>query len=353
MRHLMTAGLFTYFISLSVNGSSMKGASEITVATTPVQTREVARNLSLIGNLRSKNSVVIASQVNGKIEEIYIQSGDTIQANTALLSLEQAKAKAALAEEKAALKDAQRKLHEFTKLFQRGALTKTELDAQQSLVDIAKAREAAAQVDVSDRILLAPFSGTVGLVDIQIGQLVSVGEALVYLDDLSQMQLDVKVPEAYLSELDEEVEIIAYSKAWKNQSFKGHLSILDTRINPDSLNLTARINIDNANDQLRPGMLMEVVMQFKPKLALTIPVQAIEYSGTKRFVYRIDAEGKSRRTEVKLGARFDNTVSVESGLTEGDRIVIEGLVRMRDGVKVKDLGAVQTAPAPKLNQSGN
>lgn len=311
----------------------------IAVATAQVESRPVARNLSLIGNLKSENSVVIASEVAGKIDQVYVTAGQQVKAGDPLLKLDADKAAATVAEAQAFYGDEQRKLNEFTKLHKRGALTKTELDAQQASVDVAKARLDAAKADLDDRHLKAPFAGTVGLVDITKGQLVTAGEALLNLDDLSLMQLDVNVPEQYLSELNKDIHVSANSKAWRDKTFDGELTAVDSRVNNDSLNLRARININNDERLLRPGMMMEATMAFEPEVSAVIPVQAIEYSGTKRFVYLVDSEGTAHRTEVKLGARIDNLVTVENGLEIGDRIVVQGLVSMRDGTKVNDLTA--------------
>lgn len=311
----------------------------IAVATAQVESRPVARSLSLIGNLKSENSVVIAPEVAGKIEAVYVKAGQQVKEGDPLLTLDSAKSEAAVAEAQAFHKDELRKLNEFSKLHKRGALTKTELDAQQASVDVAKARLDAAKSDLDDRFIKAPFNGTVGLVDITRGQLVSVGESLLHLDDLSQMQLDVNVPEQYLSELSKDIDVVANSKAWRGKTFEGKLSAVDSRVNNDSLNLRARIDINNDDRLLRPGMMMEATMGFAPTVSAVIPVQAIEYSGTKRFVYLVDDKGIANRTEVKLGARIDNLVTVESGLEIGDRIVVQGLVSMRDGTKVNDLTA--------------
>lgn len=268
-------------------------------------------------------------------------AGQQVKEGDPLITLDTDKAKASVAEAQAVYSDEQRKLAEFSKLHKRGALTKTELDAQQASVDVAKARLDAAKADLDDRFIKAPFAGTVGLVDITRGQLVSVGESLLNLDDLSLMQLDVNVPEQYLSELSKDIEVVAHSKAWRDKTFDGALTAVDSRVNDDSLNLRARINIDNKERLLRPGMMMEAAMAFEPLNSAVIPVQAIEYSGTKRFVYVIDEQGTAHRTEVKLGARIDNLVTVESGIEIGDRIVVQGLVSMRDGTKVNDLTAAK------------
>ncbi|MBE1276830.1 efflux RND transporter periplasmic adaptor subunit [Enterovibrio baiacu] len=315
----------------------------IAVATSKVEAHPVSRSLSLIGNLKSEHSVVIAPEVGGKISAIYVTAGEKVEEGASLLTLDTAKSQAALAEAQAFHKDEVRKLREYSKLVQRGALTKTELDAQQASVDVAKARLDAATADFNDHHIKAPFSGTVGLVDITRGQLVSAGEALLNLDDLSLMQLDVNVPEQYFSDLNKDIKVTARSKAWRDQAFEGQLTAVDSRVNNDSLNLRARINIDNQGDLLRPGMMMEALLDFKPQISSVIPVQAIEYSGTKRFVYLVGDDGIAKRTEVKLGARVDNKVTVESGLALGDRIVVQGLVSMRDGTKVNDLTAAKSA----------
>ncbi|MEZ8141833.1 efflux transporter periplasmic adaptor subunit [Enterovibrio norvegicus FF-33] len=315
----------------------------IAVATAQVEEYPVARNLSLIGNLKSENSVIISPEVGGKIDAIHVRAGQQVKEGTPLLTLETAKAQASVAEAQAFHKDEMRKLGEFAKLHKRGALTKTELDAQQSSVDIARARLDAAQADLDDLHIKAPFAGTVGLVDITRGQLVSAGEALLNLDDLALMQLDINVPEQYLSELSKDINVTARTKAWKDKTFDGELTAVDSRINNDTLNLRARIDIDNGDRLLRPGMMMEATLGFAPQVTTVIPVQAIEYSGTKRFVYLVDDQGIAHRTEVKLGARVENKVTVESGLELGDRIVVQGLVSMRDGTKVNDLTAAKAA----------
>ncbi|KXF80006.1 efflux RND transporter periplasmic adaptor subunit [Enterovibrio coralii] len=345
--------LFTAVIALGAAGYFVwQGESEaadkpapnrarpaVAVATAQVQEHPVARSLSLIGNLKSENSVVIAPELGGKIESVLVKAGQRVEEGTTLFTLDSAKSQASFSEAQAFYKDEQRKLNEFSKLHKRGALTKTELDAQQASVDIAKARLDAATADLDDHKIKAPFSGTLGLVDITRGQLVTAGEALINLDDLSLMQLDVNVPEQYLSELNKDIDVSAKSKAWQGKTFDGELSAVDSRVNNDSLNLRARIDIDNEERLLRPGMMMEATLAFEPQVNAIIPVQAIEYSGTKRFVYRVDEAGIAHRTEVKLGARVENFVTVESGLDLGDRIVVQGLVSMRDGTKVNDLTA--------------
>lgn len=92
---------------------------------------------------------------------------------------------------------------------------------------------------------------------------------------------------------------------------------------------------------------MTATLTFDPQTVPVIPVQAIEYSGTRRYVYVVGVEGIAKRTEVDLGARFDNQVQIDDGVTVGERIVVQGLVNMRDGARVKDLSTAKLdAKAP-------
>jgi membrane fusion protein (multidrug efflux system) len=131
--------------------------------------------------------------------------------------------------------------------------------------------------------------------------------------------------------------VTATNRAWPETVFNGELIAQDSRINPDTLNLRVRILFNNPDNKLKPGMMMAAEMVFPVINAPVIPVQALEYSGTKRYVYIVNEQGRANRQEVLLGARIKNQVLIEKGVEIGDKIVVQGLVNMRDGLKVKDL----------------
>jgi len=138
----------------------------------------------------------------------------------------------------------------------------------------------------------------------------------------------------------------ATSQAWGNNEFKGKVVGIDSRINAETLNLRVRIEFPNKDLKMKPGMLMAAELDFPSISAPIIPVQALEYSGTKRYVYVIGDDNKVTRTQVTLGARVENRVVIESGLEIGQDIVVQGLVNMREGVTVKLLEQ-ETQPVAK------
>lgn len=219
----------------------------------------------------------------------------------------------------------------------RNAITQTEIDAQKASVEIAQARLDAANAELKDLHITAPFSATVGFIDFSLGKMVSAGSELFSLDNLSVMQLDLQVPERYLSQLSTGMKVTAKTSAWGEQTFQGEVVGIDSRINQETLNLRVRIHFDNDDRKLKPGMLVSAKMDFPAIEAPIIPVQALEYSGTKRYVYVVE-NSKAKRTEVVLGARVDNLVVIEKGLDIGQKIVVQGIVNMRDGASVKELG---------------
>ncbi|MEF1290533.1 efflux RND transporter periplasmic adaptor subunit, partial [Vibrio sp. M260118] len=314
------------------------GPSAVTVVTEQVQTHQVSQSLVLVGKLDAEQSVVISPEVAGKVDAIAVKANQVVREGQLLIQLDADKAKASVAEAKAYLKDEQRKLKEFERLVKRNAITQTEIDAQEASVDIAKARLDAANADLKDLHITAPFTGTVGFIDFSRGKMVSAGTELLTLDDLSIMRLDLQVPERYLSQLSNGMAVSATTAAWQGQTFTGKVVGIDSRINQETLNLRVRVHFSNPEQQLKPGMLVSAEMDFPPIEAPIIPVQALEYSGTKRFVYLVGEDGKAARTEVTLGARVDNQVVIEQGLSIGDKIVVQGIVNMRDGVAVSELG---------------
>ena len=115
------------------------------------------------------------------------------------------------------------------------------------------------------------------------------------------------------------------------------MTAIDSRVNQDTLNLRVRVQFDNPQHHLKPGMMMSATLAFPSVSEPVIPVQALEYSGTNRFVYVVGEDGIAKRTKVILGARIDNEVLITDGLTIGDKVVVQGLVNMRDGLMVEDL----------------
>ncbi|MFM5314740.1 efflux RND transporter periplasmic adaptor subunit [Aeromonas veronii] len=313
---------------------------QVNIRTQTVKQSLAEPTLKLVGKLAANRSVIISPEVTGRIIKIAVQSGQSVAKGETLITLDAGKQQAELAEQSASLRDENRKLSDMRKLVARGAVTQSELEGQEATVAQVQARLDAARYELSLRTLQAPFAGTVSLIDLSEGALVNSGDTLLHLDELDKLRLDLAVPERYLSLLRPGMAVTATSTAWPDQQFNGTLTTLDSRISNDTQNIKARVMIPNGNGQLRPGMLLNVELALPAQQLTLIPAQSVEYAGEQRFVYRLEADGRVKRVPVVLGETEGETVWVTEGLKVGDRIVVEGLVNLRDGVQVRDLAEV-------------
>ncbi len=313
---------------------------QVNIRTQTVKQSLAEPTLKLVGKLAANRSVIISPEVTGRIVKIAVQSGQSVAKGETLIALDAGKQQAELAEQSASLRDENRKLSDMRKLVARGAVTQSELEGQEATVAQVQARLDAARYELSLRTLQAPFAGTVSLIDLSEGALVNSGDILLHLDELDKLRLDLAVPERYLSLLRPGMAVTATSTAWPDQQFNGTLTTLDSRISNDTQNIKARVMIPNGNGQLRPGMLLNVELALPAQQLTLIPAQSVEYAGEQRFVYRLEADGRVKRVPVVLGETEGETVWVTEGLKVGDRIVVEGLVNLRDGVLVRDLAEV-------------
>jgi membrane fusion protein (multidrug efflux system) len=340
-KQILRAALITLFTMGTSYHSILSAQPAVSVYTQSVAYHQVVQSLSLIGKLQSNQFVNIATEVSGKVKSIDVQANQQVKTGQLLFQLDDTKAQAVRLEAQAYFFDEQRKLREFTKLVKSNAVSQTALEGQIAAVEIALARLKAQQAEVDRHALSAPFTGTIGLIDFSIGKMVATGSELLTLDNLAQMALDLQVPERYLAMISTGMPVSATNRAWPDTVFNGRLTATDSRINPDTLNLRVRVLFNNPDDKLKPGMMMSAEMVFPAINAPVIPVQALEYSGSKRYVYIVDEQGRASRHEVFLGARIKNQVLIEKGVEIGDKIVVQGLVNMRDGLQVKDLSGTE------------
>jgi len=321
--------------------ASKPAPREINIRAETVRQSLAEPSIKLVSKLSANRSVVVSPEVTGRIVNIAVRSGQQVKQGEVLIALDAGKQQAELAEQSASVRDESRKLRDMRRLVARGAITTSELEGQEATVAQAQARADAAKYELSLRTLLAPFDGSVSLIDLSEGALVNSGDTLLHLDELAKLRLDLAVPERYLSLLRPGMAVTATSSAWPDQSFSGVLETLDSRISSDTQNIKARVIIPNPDGQLRPGMLLNVELSLPPQKMTLIPAQSVEYAGEQRFVYRLEPNGKVKRVPVVLGDTHGEEVWVTEGLKVGDRIVVEGLVNLRDGVSVHDLAEVK------------
>jgi membrane fusion protein, multidrug efflux system len=234
----------------------------------------------------------------------------------------------------AELGNARQLLERAEALVEGSTVSRAQVATLRSDVEVKVAALAAQQARLAERTVLAPFAGTLGIRQVSLGALVSPGDAIVTLDDLTRMRVDFDLPEVLLAQLRPGLELQVRSDTYPDRAFTATVTSIDTRIDPATRSVATVAEIDNRDGLLRPGMFLSVrVILSTDDDAVLIPEQALVPQGTQQYVYVV-ADGKAARREVAIGSRQSGMVEVRSGLAPGESVVIEGTQRLRDGAAV-------------------
>ena len=182
--------------------------------------------------------------------------------------------------------------------------------------------------------ITAPFSGRLGVREITPGILGGEDSIIATLDDIETIKLDIKVPESYLNILKKDLKIKASSEAF-NEVFTGTLDTVSARVDPITRSILVQVKIKNSNYKIIPGMLVSIEIIYNEKQSLGVPEESIIQQGNRTVVYKVIEDKSVSLTEVKTGIRNFGKVEIVSGLNPGDKIVIEGVSKVRDKAQIK------------------
>jgi membrane fusion protein (multidrug efflux system) len=297
--------------------------------------------LEALGTAHARESVAITAKASDVITRLSFDSGERVRAGALLADMNSATQRAEAAAARAQLRDAEQQLHRGAELAASRLLASSQLETLRANRDAAAANLQARLAAVADRTITAPFSGVLGLRQVSPGALVTPGTVITTLDDDSLVKLDFTLPEAMLSALAPGQAIRATSDAWPGVAFEGRIADVDSRVDPQTRAVQVRAEIPNTDRRLRAGMLLRVRVQLPERTALAIPELAVQQEGAQSTVFRVVPGGKVEIVPVVLGSRRDGKVEVTSGLKAGDRIVVEGTVKLRAGSRIVEAGGAR------------
>ena len=238
--------------------------------------------VSALGTLRAWESIVITASVADRVTAVHFEDGDQVEQGAPLVTLRQGEQQALLREQQELLADAEREERRLNDLALRNQVAQTELDSVRTQAAIARHKIDEMRSRITDRNITAPFTGVLGLREVSPGALVSPGQAITTLDDISRMRLDFSVPAKLLRFLEVGLVVTARTPAF-NQQFLGELAAVDTRVDRVTRSITARASVDNSDGLLRPGMLVEVTLQAAPRETQTLPEDALQSRARQHF----------------------------------------------------------------------
>lgn len=298
-----------------------------------------------VGSLRSRQSVTLRPEVSGRVAQIAFADGARVKRGQLLVQLDDVLQKAEHSQAQAQLSIARANLKRNEELVAQAFVAQRVLDESRASLQVAEAQVALAQARLSRMRITAPFNGTVGLRNVNLGDYVKDGADLVNLEDTSQLIVDFRLPERYQTRIAAGQAVRVELDALPGKNFKAKVQAVDPLLDANGRSIAVRAVLPPAaGGDLRPGMFARVTTVFSVnEAALVVPEEAIVPQGGKQFVFKLVKEGEgdaaklvSRRTEVQLGVRRGAQVQIAEGLAEGDTVVVAGQQRLqKDGTAVR------------------
>lgn len=328
-------------------GAGQGGAPAAVVTTTTVAPVPFSDSIRALGTVQARESVEVTAKVSEVVERVHFESGDLVAAGAPLVTLSGQQQRAALAAARATAEEADRLLRRQQELVERQMVSRAALDAQRAIRDSALAQVRQIEANLEDRVVRAPFAGVLGVRQVSPGALITPGTVIATLDDLSSVYVDFPVPEASLSHVAVGQRISGTSTAWPGRGFEGRVSNVGSRVDPASRAFSVRADFANPERLLRPGMLVRVELERGVRDALLVPEIAVVQVGRDSFVFRVRPDATVEQVAVEVGSRTRGMAEVVSGLRDGDRIVVDGTGKLRDGSPVVEAapGTVDTDEA--------
>ncbi|MDX0485748.1 efflux RND transporter periplasmic adaptor subunit [Sinorhizobium medicae] len=309
------------------------------VVVRPAASSLVNDRLNAIGNGEAIRSVTVTPTATGNLTEILVKSGDRIAEGQVIARLDSDDQMIAAEQARLTRDSAREKVERYRNLSTARAVTAVEVRDAEFALQAAELALKTAELDLKRRDIAAPSKGVVGIITVNIGDYVTTSTPIAVVDDRSQILVDFWVPERFAGKIFVDQPVTANAIARPARALQGVVHAIDNRLDPESRTLRVRARLENPDDMLRAGMSFSVTVAFEGDRYPTVDPLAIQWSSEGSFVWRVNGD-KSERVPIKIIQRNPDKVLVEAELAEGDRVVTEGVQRLRDG------GAVRIAGEP-------
>lgn len=315
-------------------GKEERPQNAVPVRIQSAQISEFRDVIEALGTAQANESIVVTAQAQDIVMVVHFDDGDVVEAGDVLVELDSREETAVVQELKFRLAEANRQYQRLVDLRRQNAASQQQLEAQDVLVKEIIAELEVAETRLAQKRIVAPFAGRLGIRHVSVGSLVSPGEQITTLDDVTPIKLDFNVPELFFASLKVGQEVAARSGAYPGEEFRGEIRSIDSRVDPLTRSILVRATLPNNDNKLRPGMLLRVNLLRSVDETMILPEKAIVPINDQTFVYVIDENNIAHQTPVTLGRRKPGIVEIIDGIKPGDKVVTEGMVRLRDGVAV-------------------
>jgi multidrug efflux system membrane fusion protein len=361
-------------------GGGGRNAAPMSIVPDTVSKGDIGININALGTVTSLATVTIRSQISGYLQKIDFKEGDEVKKGDLLAQIDPRPYEAALAQAKgnltrdeALLKGAQVDLTRYQGLAAQNAVAHQTLDTQvalvaqdQGTVEADRAAVKSAEVNLQYCRILSPLDGRVGLRQVDQGNYVTPGDTngLVVITQLQPISVLFTVPEDNLQAISKRLQAgatlpaTAYDRSGATKIADGTLQTFDSQIDPTTGTIKLRAQFPNDTEVLYPNQFVNIQLLLDThKDVTTMTTAGIQRGVPGTFVYLINADNTVSVRPIKLGITDGDRVEVLSGIAPGDRIVIDGADKLRDGAKINlraeaGTGTPAKSGAPDTDKSG-
>ncbi|MGH9748501.1 MAG: efflux RND transporter periplasmic adaptor subunit [Candidatus Polarisedimenticolia bacterium] len=333
-------------------------------AVTTIEARQEAWEpvLSAIGTVEAVHGVTVSADLPGIVERIAFESGATVRAGELLVQLDTRQEHAQLAAAGARLDLARLNLERMRGLREKGVTSQAEYDTALAEHQQAEASVGEILATIARKTIRAPFTGRLGIRQVNLGQYVTGGDPIVPLQSLHPVHVNFTVPQQDLAALRPGGPVRVTTEGSADREWPGTITAIDSVVDPSTRNIQAQATLDNPGGALRPGMFVRTrVMLETGEPVVALPASAVQYAPYGDSVFVV-AELKGpdggtyrgvRQQVVKLGASRGDQIAVLSGVAPGEEVVTSGVFKLRNGAAVQVDNDVQPGndptPTPEEN----
>jgi membrane fusion protein, multidrug efflux system len=332
------------------------------VTTAVAQQAEWPATLTAIGTVAAVQGVTVSADLPGTVDRIFFDSGRAVRAGDMLAVLDTRQEQAQLAAIEARRELARTTFARVQELLNEKVISKAEFDRATADLQQTEAQLAEIKAVIDRKTIRAPFSGMLGIRQVNLGQYLGGGDPLVTLQSINPIYVNLGVPQQSAGQIPVGRTVLVTTTDGGGATWTGRVTALDSLVDPATRNIQVQATLSNPDGRLRPGMFVQTEVALGPsQRTIVLPASAISYApfGDSVFVVadmKTD-DGQTyrgvRQQLVRLGPSRGDQVSITSGVKAGEEVVTSGLFKLRNGAAVQINNAVRPAndPAPKPGNS--
>jgi len=299
-----------------------------------VQQRMLQDVWQTVGTAKAAQSIALSAEVSGIVQAIDVSSGEAVTQGQLLLRLRCDDLESALTKLQVKYAHDEKNNQRSKKLFAQHVIAAVDRERAEETVQQDQAELKQQQALLQKYQVTAPFSGSLGILQINVGQYVTAGQMLTTLDQLTTMYIDFSIPERLIEQMNFNDAITLSALSDPTQKFSAKLLAMGSALDATSRSLPVRLVVNNAEEKLLSGMAVTVQIKQKLKKEIVIPEAAISYEPEGAIVYVLDKFNHVHRQVVNIRHQNNDCVVENAALQPGDDIVLTGQQKLHDGMLV-------------------